>query len=153
MATKKVVDERCMTDADWEKMKPIFSKSEFRRPMLMDRAFMEDLLRVRHRAGVPVFISSSHRTDEENVTAGGAADSAHTDVPCKSVDIVPPRKPDPKDPNWNYARYRIVQAAMELGFVRIGIYPNGSIHLDKTEDTRPAPRLWVVVSNKAKPKP
>lgn len=137
--------KRTMTDADWEKV-PSFSKSEFRYPDKMGYEFMIWLQKVRDGAGVPMVVTSSHRTVAENDAAGGAADSAHCDVPCEAVDIG--MRPRHDDPNWNYSRFRIVSTAIDLGCQRIGSYANGSLHLDRTEGRRPAPRMWRVVKGR-----
>lgn len=137
---------RCMEPSDWVPLEPYFKPEEFNHPEKLGAEFMEWLLQVRLRAGVPMVVSSDWRDPARKV---GAKDSAHGDVPCDSVDIRKPTKPNPADPNWNYARWRIVNAAIELGCRRIGIYPNGSLHIDRTEHRRPHPRLWVMVDNPA----
>lgn len=135
---------RTMADADWPALH-YFAKSEFKEPGNMGFEFMHWLDTLRGRAGVPMTITSSYRTPEHNAAVGGATDSAHTDIPCNSVDIG--MRPRPDDPNWNYSRFRILKAALELGCVRFGTYADGSIHLDRTEDERPAPRWWRVVGS------
>lgn len=137
---------RCMTDADWVKIKH-FDRDEFKAPEKMGVEFVQWLDDVRALAGVPMTITSSYRSPAHNVSVGGAKDSAHTDVPCNSVDIG--MRPRADDPNWNYSRWQIITTAIRLGCTRIGTYANGSIHLDRTEDRRPAPRLWRVVDNPA----
>lgn len=137
---------RTIQVADWPTIE-FFKPHEFKNPEKMGLEFMQWLDQVRARAGVAMTVSSSYRTPAYNKAVGGAKDSAHTDVPCNAVDIL--KKPSPSDPNWNYARWRIISAAMELGCTRIGLYPNGSIHLDRSEHERPAPRLWVMVDNPA----
>jgi len=128
---------RAMKPEDWAEVAPEFTPKEFRSPARMGYEFMLWLLGVRRRAGVSMVISSSWRSKKQNTAAGGATDSAHMDEPlCEAVDV---------KPAGNEARFRIVKAAMEEGCVRIGIYKNGSLHLDKTEGRRPAPRLWTVV--------
>lgn len=133
---------RTMTTADWPQIKN-FKPTEFKNPEKMGYEFMLWLDGVRTAAGVPMDISSSYRSKEYNKQVGGAGDSSHVDVPCNAVDIR--MKPRPDDPNWNYSRFRIVEAAMKAGCRRIGSYANGSLHLDRSEDTRPAPRMWRVV--------
>lgn len=134
---------RTMTDEDWQKLKPFFAKSEFLYPDKMGYEFMLLLLEIRKRANVVMKISSSHRNKEHNKKVGGAPDSAHTDEICEAVDIK--QHKTAADPNWNYARYQIMEAFFHFNVGRIGLYPNGSLHFDKTEDKRPSPRLWVKV--------
>lgn len=128
-----------MVDTDWEEVDH-FQSGEFVAPHLMDKGFMLWLDGVRELAGVPMPVTSSHRTPEHNRAVGGAKDSAHVDIPCQAVDIAPRRASD---------RFKIVQAALTLGCTRLGVYADGSVHLDRTEDIRPSPALWVVVSNPA----
>lgn len=137
---------RTMRAADWKNVKH-FAPGEFVAPGKMGYEMVLWLDKVRAKAQVPMTVSSGYRTAEYNKAVGGAKDSAHTDVPCDAVDIR--AKPTKADPHWNYARARIIGAALELGCVRVGLYPNGSIHLDRTEDRRPAPRIWIAVDNKA----
>lgn len=137
--------DRCMTAADWTLVAPYFVPSEFKSPEKMSFEFMMWLLEVRMRAGVIMTISSSSRSKAYNTRVHGAKDSAHVDTPCRAVDVKPPTKLDATDPHWNHTRFLLVKAAIECGGVRIGIYKNGSLHFDRTEDVRPAPRLWVIV--------
>lgn len=136
---------RTMRSEDWEEITG-FKPTEFVSPEKMGYEFMKWLDEVRKDAGVPMVITSSYRTVAYNKKVGGAANSAHTDVPCNAVDIG--MRPRPDDPNWNYSRWQIIMAARDLGCQRIGSYANGSLHLDRTESTRPAPRMWRVVRGK-----
>ncbi len=137
---------RVMEPADWA-VCPHFPPSEFKNPEKMGYEFMVWLEKVRVKANVPMTITSSYRSPAYNKRVGGAADSAHTDNPCNAVDIG--MRPRPDDPNWNLSRWLIVMAARDLGCQRIGSYANGSLHLDRTEGQRPAPRMWRVVDNPA----
>ena len=137
---------RTMTPADWRALS-YFTPAEFKAPDTMGYEFMVWLDGVREQAGVSMPITSSYRSPAYNASVGGAKDSAHTDVPCDAVDIG--KAPSPSDPNWNFARFKILQAALAGGCVRIGFYPNGSLHLDRTEGKRPAPRLWNAVDSRA----
>jgi uncharacterized protein YcbK (DUF882 family) len=134
--------------ADWTQIRH-FTPAEFKAPDKMGYEFMLWLDRVRDKAGVSMTITSSYRSEEYNAQVGGAQDSAHSDVPCEAIDIG--RRPTMSDPNWNLARFKIITAALSMGCVRIGIYKNGSLHLDRTEEKRPAPRMWVAVDNPARP--
>lgn len=139
---------RTMRAADWLEIKN-FTPIEFRNPGKMGYEFMKWLDQLRDNAGVPMTITSSYRSPAYNKSVGGAPDSAHTDEPCDSVDIgMRPRK---DDPNWNYSRWQIVTTARDMGCERIGLYSNGSLHLDRTEKKRPAPRMWVVVAGHPSP--
>jgi zinc D-Ala-D-Ala carboxypeptidase len=125
---------RTMRPENWNALK-YFKKTEFKRPDVMGYEFMFELEKLRTKAGVAMRISSSYRDPAHNRRVGGAQDSAHTDIPCNAVDVVPRNSVE---------RYAIVKAAMELGWTRIG-----SIHLDKTDDVRPSHVLWTIVSNPA----
>lgn len=131
---------RTMTDADWPTIRN-FSKHEFNYPEAMGYEFVQWLDQLRDLAGVPIHLVSDHRPPERNAAAGGASNSAHMDLPCNAVDIG--KRPTPDDPNWNRHRFAIIRAAMRLGCTRLGLYPSGSLHVDRAEDTRPAPRLWT----------
>lgn len=134
---------RTIRPQDWALVQH-FTPDEFKEPGKMGFEFIRWLDELRDRAGVPMRITSSYRSPDYNRSVGGASDSAHSDVPCNSVDIG--KLPDAvSDPNWNYARYKIIQHAILLGCTRIGMYPNGSLHLDRSEDKRPAPRIWIAV--------
>lgn len=133
-----------MRPEDWQNIVH-FTPSEFAHPDKMGYEFMIWLDGVRATAGVPMTITSSYRSPEHNAKVGGASNSAHTDVPCNAVDIG--ERPRSDDPNWNYTRFRILDAAMKMGCTRIGTYSNGSLHLDRTESVRPAERMWRVVGS------
>lgn len=134
---------RTMKPGDWPAIKH-FKPTEFKNPEKMGYEFMIWLDNLRVKAGVPMTITSSYRSPAYNKSVGGAANSAHTDTPCNAVDIG--MRPRPDDPNWNFSRWQIVMAARDMGCKRIGSYANGSLHLDRTEVKRPAPRMWRVVS-------
>lgn len=126
---------RTMQEDDWDELY-YFNADEFKYPEKMGYEFMLWLERVRVEAQWPMIISSSYRTPERNREVGGAHKSAHMNSPCNAVDI-----PDP----GNEGRFRIIRAAMKLGCKRVGSYAGGQIHLDRAEDTHPAPRMWRVV--------
>jgi hypothetical protein len=122
----------------WSEVSPELTRSEFRHPDLMDAEFLRRLGRARRRAGVPFRIASSHRTAAENALAGGAAGSAHLEVPCRAADLAV---------RSNEEQLRIVAALLAEGFARIGVYPareagSGSMPVDAARG-RPEPRLWT----------
>lgn len=131
---------RTMRSVDWDEIKH-FRPDEFKAPEKMGLEFVRWLDRVRALADVPVRITSSYRSPEYNDRIGGADNSAHTDVPCNAVDIGLTRHPLGE----NFARFRLLKAALALGCERIGTYKDGSLHFDRSEDKRPAPRIWRVV--------
>ncbi len=133
---------RLMTNEDWPTIK-FFKKEEFIYPEKMGFEFVCLLDKIRDKAGVQMVISSSYRTKQHNQEVKGAKESAHCDIPCEAVDIKKHPK-DSSDINWNLARFRIVQAALSLGVTRLGVYANGSLHLDKSQ-ARPQNRIWIKV--------
>lgn len=133
---------RTMRPSDWAEIKH-FKSTEFREPDKMGYEFMLWLDALRGKVAMPMTITSSYRSHAYNKSVGGASDSAHTGVPCEAIDIG--MRPRSDDPNWNRTRFAIIRAAIEMGCRRIGTYANGSLHLDRSEDKRPADRMWVVV--------
>ena len=98
--------------------------------------FVQWLDHTRELAAVPMTITSSYRDPAHNAAVGGASHSAHMEVPCNAVDVMPAGDSD---------REKIDTAAVYTGCVRRGIYKDGSMHLDRAEATHPAPALWVEV--------
>ncbi len=131
---------RSMTANDWAKCKA-FTPQEFNYPHKLGYEFVMWLEQVRARAGVPMHPSSDWRDPARNEAAGGASKSAHMDALCDAADFA---GETPGVPMPGKHRLAIVKAALELGCTRIGIYENGSVHLDRTEDRRPS-SLWVKV--------
>lgn len=138
-----------MTPGDWASVAPEFTPADFRFPERMGLEFVRWLRAVRRAAGIPMHCSSDYRSPAHNESVGGAADSAHCDALCDAADFAGPATPDPDDPHWNLGRWKLIRAAMNLGCVRVGVYANGSVHFDRTEDRRPAPRFWHQVDNPA----
>ena len=144
--------KRTMRAEDWDSIR-FFSRDEFKAPERMGYEFMLWLDRVHAKASslapetevFQMIVSSSYRDPEYNRRVGGAKKSSHMDTPCDVVDIrgVYDRYAD--DPNWNKHRLKIMLAASMLGCRRIGIYTDGSLHIDRTESRRPM-GLWVRVS-------
>lgn len=129
---------RCMRAEDWSKVAPEFTPQEFNHPEKMGYEFMLWLHQVRLKLGMSLRPSSDYRDDGANENAGGASKSAHMDTPCDAIDF------SAKDMTA-VKRFKLVEVAMKLGCQRIGIYENGSVHLDRTEDKRPSPVIWVKV--------
>jgi uncharacterized protein YcbK (DUF882 family) len=135
-----------MQPDDWTKLK-FFRPGEFKYPEKMGYEFMLWVDKVRGIAGTPSRVTSDYRTPDHNAEVHGAQNSAHSDVPCDAIDLVAIE--GPRDPNGNLWRFVMLQAAMQLGCTRIGMYRNGSLHFDMTEHSRPSPRLWIQVDNPA----
>lgn len=132
---------------NWEKIY-FLKPSDFKYPDKMDEEFLIKLdkfyfavkkysMEIHNIPNIKLIITSSYRTHQENIQAGGVANSAHTEVPCKAVDV------------WlsgnvvNSIKYDILlRCAIQIGFKRIGIYKEKLlIHLDES-DNLPSPRIW-----------
>lgn len=96
----------------------------------MDGDFMEKLDKLRDIAGIPIVINCAYRSREWDLKKGRSGNSAHTKG--KAVDI---RCIDSSN------RYKILQAAIQLGFRRIGI-ADTFIHLDMDESL-PQGVIWL----------
>lgn len=97
----------------------------------MDAAFMKKLERCREIAAVPFYLNSAFRSGAWEISHGRNGNSMHTlgravDIRCSS----------------NQDRLKIIKAALEVGFVRIGVGPN-FIHLD---DSTLNPCIWTYYS-------
>lgn len=127
---------RTMRPEDWAQLRH-FRPTErgFRDPARMGFEFMLWLDMLRRRFGAPLSISSTWRAPAHNEAAGGASQSAHLRTPCEAVDIVGLD---------SAGRFRLVSLAMQMGCRRIGIYENGSVHLD-LDPSLPQDVLWVKV--------
>ena len=101
-----------------------FKESEFQRysPSCslqdMEQGTMDRLDKVRELAGIPLVLNSAYRSVEHEKRQGRAGTSSHTlgravDIRC----------------NDSANRYKIVKAAIEAGFTRIGI-GKSYVHLD-----------------------
>lgn len=123
-----------MTAAEWATIHH-FTPSEFAEPEAMRLDFMLKLDRTRERAGVPFVITSSARTPEHNAEVHGAKRSAHMERPCGAADILPRN---------SYDCYKILQAAFAEDWPRVGVYENGSLHLDISTDL-PQGVVWTKV--------
>lgn len=99
----------------------------------MDKGFIKMLQKVQRKTKLPIFdwINSGARSAYWNSKVGGVDSSAHMIPVCKAADIKTPTRA---------IRDKIVEAAKEVGFKRIGI---GStfVHLDN-DDTKPQYVAW-----------
>lgn len=113
-----------------------FNISEFDSPDLvgsgeeMKASFLNMLDKCRELADTPFYITSGFRTYEHNKSlVGSSLDSSHlngfaADIRCLS----------------SVERFKIIKAALEVGFNRIGI-GNTFIHLDN-DPTKPKNVIW-----------
>lgn len=100
-----------------------FRESEFLRPDIMSPELLDLLDRARALAGVPFYVNSSWRADSASHSRGVAVD-------LRAVD--------------GETRFRMVQALMASGALRIGVY---SVHVHVDVDSElPSPALWNGVS-------
>ena len=109
-----------------------FNTNEFDDFSKMDTEFIEWLNDLRERYGHPIKINSSYRNPDRNNSVNGVDNSAHTEIPCKAVDIHCPN---------SLNRFNLVQLALKMGCKRIGIGSN-FIHVDFST-IRPNPRIWT----------
>jgi zinc D-Ala-D-Ala carboxypeptidase len=96
----------------------------------MQFPFVQRLDILRHWLGYPLKINSGLRTLEHNLEVGGVAGSAHVngwaaDIYCRT----------------SVERFRLLRAAMLLGFTRIGIGTT-FVHLDM-DPMKPEAVLWL----------
>ena len=116
---------------DWHRVR-YFRRAEFGRhgDVEPDPLLVEMLDEARQYAGIPFVITSGIRSPERNAEVGGAEESAH--LTGHAVDI---RCPTSRH------RHKILEAALLVGFRRIGI-GKGFIHLD-TDPEKPQDVVWL----------
>lgn len=107
-----------------------FKPSEFDHPDEMNENLLRSLDRVRHRAHVPMVISSDFRPGDSGAHGQGLA-----------VDVKDDHSSDGVTSHW---RFKVVLAALMMGFNRIGIYDK-HIHLD-IWSTGPQEVIWFGTS-------
>lgn len=96
----------------------------------MNEDFLQMLDKCRDLAGLPFVINSGFRSKEHNASVGGKANSSH--MKGLAADIAAPS---------SHYRYRIIEAAIKVGFNRIGIGKT-FIHLDNDKD-KPKEVAWL----------
>ena len=94
-------------------------------------SFIKKLDDAREIAGIPFKINSGYRTPKQNTKVGGVKNSSHTNIPCNAADI---------NVGSSSERYKIIEAAVKVGFNRIGIGKN-FIHLD-TDKKKSQDVIW-----------
>ena len=120
---------------DWSTIRN-FTQDEFDSPDFpgsgsnMQADFVETLDTLRDYCGFPLYVTSGFRTATHNASVGGKPNSAHTRGWAADLYV-----------GSDAERYAILDAAIELGFQRIGI---GStfVHLD-LDPSLPQHVVWV----------
>jgi hypothetical protein len=108
-------------DAEWNYLL-WFKPEEFDNPTLMDFQFLQKLDTARGMANIPFKITSDYRADSDL--------SPHRTG--RAVDI---------RANTGWTKFKIVQALLQCGFLRIGVY-NNHIHVDEDRQG-PSPTMWI----------
>ena len=96
----------------------------------MNLDFVRKLDKLREAVKVPLIIHSGYRTAEHNALVGGVDSSAHETGHAADIGALS-----------SGLRFRIVEAALRLGFRRVGI-GNGFVHIDD-DITKPQDMVWL----------
>lgn len=96
----------------------------------MNLEFVAKLDKVREMVGFPIRVVSGYRTEARNRAVGGVRDSAHRSG--RAADLAA---------TSSGTRYKLLTAALAVGFQRVGIGPT-FIHLDD-DATKPNDVLWL----------
>lgn len=119
-----------------------FRDTEFIRFDLLRPEMKEMLDDLRERLGSPLIITSSYRDPVHNMTVGGASNSSHIpsddDGFYSGIDFT-----IPGGTITSRALFDIVGKALEVGFVRIGLYKDmRHVHIDQ-EPTLARGVIWI----------
>ena len=89
---------------------------------------------LRERVGRPVKITSGYRCPKHNAAVGGVTDSPHLQNVAAALAMVD-----------SGHRFALVEAALAVGFQRVGLYRGKKcVHVDVAEAPNfPRPALWV----------
>lgn len=110
-----------------------FNKSEFSNFEMMDEKLLSMLDKVREIYGHPIKITSSYRSPEHPIEAAKKQPGEHSYG--AAVDIVS---------DSGGKTFRLVKAAIEVGFTRIGISrKKGFIHLGIGYPGAPEKTIWT----------
>jgi hypothetical protein len=110
---------------EWESLDH-FGPEEFDHPAMMEEKLVWSLEMLRRAIGLPIYISSDYRPSSTTSHGRGRA-----------VDITDDKDSDGISGRWTY---KVVTAALALGFTRIGIY-NKHVHLDM-DPASPQEVIW-----------
>ena len=110
-----------------------FNKSEFSNFDMMDEKLLSMLDEMREIYGYPIKITSSYRSPEHPIEAAKKQPGEHSYG--AAVDIVS---------DSGVKTFRLVKAAIEVGFTRIGISrKKGFIHLGIGYPNAPEKTIWT----------
>ena len=110
-----------------------FDKSEFNNFEMMDEKLLSMLDKMREIYGYPIKITSSYRSPEHPIEAAKEKPGEH--AYGAAVDIVS---------DSGGKTFRLVKAAIEVGFTRIGISrKKGFIHLGIGYPDAPEKTIWT----------
>jgi len=130
-----------VTAKEWSEIQH-FKPEEFDSPgdpctgMAMQYNFVRLLDMVRQKVGFPLYINSGMRTPAHNKEVGGVDSSAHESGWAADLAII-----GRVGGVVSERRARVVFAAVEVGFRRIGIAET-FVHLD-LDPSKPSPRIWT----------
>ena len=115
---------RYFKDAEFARCSPSCSIDD------MEQSFLDKLDALRERCGMPLLLTSAYRSVEWELSKGRRTDGDHPRR--RGVDIAA---------NTNATRFKIVKAALELGFTRIGV-ANTFVHVGDVP-ANPQNVLWL----------
>ena len=110
-----------------------FNESEFNQYKMMDKKLLKMLDNLREAYGSPIKITSSYRSPDHPIEAKKKAPGEH--AYGAAVDIVS---------DSGGKTFRLVKAAIEVGFTRIGISrKNNFVHVGIGYDGAPPITIWT----------
>ena len=110
-----------------------FSESEFSNFEMMDQKLLEMLDKLREVYGNPIKLTSTYRSPDHPIEAAKNSPGEHAYGAAVDIESVGGDK-----------TFRLVKAAMEVGFTRIGVSrKKGFIHLGIGYSGAPDTTLWT----------
>tara|TARA_S200000501_G_scaffold157265_1_gene148418 strand:+ start:443 stop:787 length:345 start_codon:yes stop_codon:yes gene_type:complete len=110
-----------------------FSESEFNKFEMMDEKLLEMLDKLREVYGNPIKLTSTYRSPDHPIEAAKKQPGEHAYGAAVDIESVGGSK-----------TFRLVKAAMEVGFTRIGVSrKKGFIHLGIGYPDAPDTTLWT----------
>ena len=110
-----------------------FNESEFKEFDKMDRALLIMLDNLREVYGYPIKLTSTYRSPEHPIEARKAKPGEHTHGAAVDIACV-----------GGEATYKLVKAAIEVGFTRIGISrKNNFVHVGVGYEGAPPITIWT----------